>query len=63
MKKLSKGLSSSQTFFIFGCGVSFFGTILSNTIMIWAGLWLIVIGVISWSIGKIRRFNIVKKSL
>jgi len=52
MKKSNKGLSSFQTFFIFGCGLGFFGTILSNTIMIWCGLSFIAIGVMSGIFGK-----------
>jgi hypothetical protein len=43
MKKPKKGLSSFQTFWIFGCGVAFFGVILSNTPLIWTGLLLLVI--------------------
>jgi hypothetical protein len=42
MKKPKKGLSSFQTFWIFGCGVAFFGVILSNTPLIWTGLLLLV---------------------
>jgi len=52
MKKSNKGLSSFQTFFIFGCGVAFFGDILDNTAMLWSGLNLIAIGVVAGALGK-----------
>jgi len=53
MKKLEKkGLSSFQTFWFFGCGVGFFGVILSNTPLIWAGLSLIAIGIIAGVLKK-----------
>jgi hypothetical protein len=47
-----KGLSSFQTFWIFGCAVAFFGVILSNTPMIWSGLILIAVGIVA---GALRR--------
>ena len=52
MEKQKKGLSSFQTFWIFGCGVGFFGVILSNTTWIWAGLLLLVVGVVAGALRK-----------
>jgi hypothetical protein len=52
MKKPKKGLSSFQTFWIFGCGVAFFGVILSNTPLIWTGLLLLVVGVVAGVLKK-----------
>ena len=51
-EKTEKSLSSFQTFLIFGCGVSFFGVILSNTPFIWTGLSLIVVGVVAGILKK-----------
>jgi len=52
MKKQKKSLSSFQTLWIFGCGVAFFGVILSNTPWIWTGLALIVVGIIAGILKK-----------
>jgi hypothetical protein len=52
MKKQKKGLSSFQTFWIFGCGVGFFGVILSNTPLIWTGLSLLVVGIVAGALKK-----------
>lgn len=52
MKKPKKGFSSFQTFWIFGCGVAFFGVILSKTTWIWIGLLLIVVGVVAGALKK-----------
>jgi hypothetical protein len=52
MNKSGKRLSSFQTFFIFGCGVGFFGVILENTEMTLSGLALIAIGVF---VGALRK--------
>ena len=52
MEKPKKGLSSFQTFWIFGCGVSFFGVILSKTTWIWTGLSLIIVGIVAGALKK-----------
>ncbi len=52
MEKPQKGLSSFQTFWIFGCGVSFFGVILSKPTWIWTGLALLVIDVVAGVLKK-----------
>ncbi|MBW1745890.1 MAG: hypothetical protein JRJ25_06075 [Deltaproteobacteria bacterium] len=52
MEKPKKGLSSFQTFWIFGCGVSFCGVILDKTIWIWIGLALIMVGIIAGVLKK-----------
>ncbi|MBU4013752.1 MAG: hypothetical protein KJ550_09820 [Proteobacteria bacterium] len=52
MHKSKKGLSSFQTFWIFGCGVGFFGVILSKPTWIWSGLVLLVIGVVAGVLKK-----------
>ncbi|MDL1981950.1 MAG: hypothetical protein LWX02_10860 [Deltaproteobacteria bacterium] len=52
MKKPKKRLSSFQTLWIFGCGVAFFGIILSKPAWIWSGLLLLIVGVISGVLKK-----------
>ena len=52
MEKPKKGLSSFQTFWIFGCGVALFGVILSKPTWIWSGLLLLVVGVIAGVLKK-----------
>ncbi|MFH1653588.1 MAG: hypothetical protein ABIE74_05990, partial [Pseudomonadota bacterium] len=52
MEKPKKGLSSFQTFWIFGCVVSFFGVILSKPSWIWTGLALLVVGVVAGVLKK-----------
>ena len=52
MKKSPKGFSSFQTFWIFGCGVSFCGVILSKTTWIWTGLLLIAVGIVAGALKK-----------
>lgn len=52
MMKPEKGLSSFQTFWIFGCGVGFLGVILSDTPLIWSGLSLLVVGVVAGALKK-----------
>jgi hypothetical protein len=52
MVNQKKGLSSFQTFWIFGCGVGFFGVILGEASMIWSGLLLLVVGVVAGVLKK-----------
>lgn len=52
MKESKKGLSSFQTFWIFGCSVGFFGVILNNTSFIWSGLLLIALGIVAGALKK-----------
>jgi len=52
MKKQKKSLSSFQTFWILGCGVGFFGVILSNAPLIWTGLSLLVVGIVAGVLEK-----------
>ena len=52
MKKSKKGLSSFQTFWIFGCGVGFCGVILSEPTWIWSGLLLIAVGIVAGILKK-----------
>ena len=52
MRKAEKGLSSFQTFWIFGCSIAFLGVNLDNSPLIWTGLSLLVIGIIAGALKK-----------